>query len=66
MNTENNRTEKNPARTRAPVDVTVAQLAGFDEIIDVRSESEVAEDHIPGAINCPVRSEEHTSELQSH
>jgi tRNA 2-selenouridine synthase len=33
---------------------TVAQLAEFDEIIDVRSESEFAEDHIPGAINCPV------------
>lgn len=34
--------------------VTVAQLAEFDEVIDVRSESEFAEDHIPGAINCPV------------
>lgn len=34
--------------------VTVAQLAEFDEIIDVRSEAEFAEDHIPGAINCPV------------
>jgi tRNA 2-selenouridine synthase len=26
----------------------------FDDIIDVRSPSEFAEDHIPGAINCPV------------
>ena len=34
--------------------VTVAQLAQFDEIIDVRSEAEFALDHIPGAINCPV------------
>jgi tRNA 2-selenouridine synthase len=34
--------------------VTVAQLADFDEIIDVRSESEFAADHIPGALNCPV------------
>ena len=33
---------------------TVAQLREFDEIIDVRSPSEYAEDHIPGAINCPV------------
>jgi tRNA 2-selenouridine synthase len=33
---------------------TVAQLAEFDEVIDVRSESEFAEDHVPGAINCPV------------
>lgn len=29
-------------------------LAEFDSIIDVRSPSEFAEDHIPGAINCPV------------
>jgi len=34
--------------------VTVAQLSEFDEIIDARSEGEFAEDHIPGAINCPV------------
>ena len=39
---------------RGPVPVTVAQLSEFDEIIDVRSESEFAEDHIPGAISCPV------------
>jgi tRNA 2-selenouridine synthase len=29
-------------------------LADYDSIIDVRSESEFALDHIPGAINCPV------------
>ncbi|HEX9179650.1 MAG TPA: tRNA 2-selenouridine(34) synthase MnmH [Burkholderiales bacterium] len=40
-----------PERKRA---VTVAQLAGFDEIIDARSPSEYAEDHVPGAVNCPV------------
>jgi tRNA 2-selenouridine synthase len=33
---------------------TVAQLSDFEELIDVRSESEYREDHIPGAINCPV------------
>ena len=33
---------------------TVAQLHEFDEIVDVRTPSEFAEDHIPGAINCPV------------
>jgi len=38
--------------------VTVAQLADFDEIIDTRSESEFAADHIPGAINCPVLNDE--------
>ncbi|MEY4730871.1 MAG: hypothetical protein RL020_2029 [Pseudomonadota bacterium] len=30
------------------------QLGEFDQIIDVRSPGEFAEDHIPGAINCPV------------
>lgn len=29
-------------------------FAGFDDIIDVRSPSEFAEDHLPGAINLPV------------
>src|SRR5687767_8810141 len=38
--------------------VTVAQLDGFDEIIDVRSPSEFAEDHIPGAVNHPVLNNE--------
>jgi tRNA 2-selenouridine synthase len=38
--------------------VTVTQLAGFDEVIDVRSEAEYAQDHIPGAINCPVLNDE--------
>lgn len=37
---------------------TVAQLHEFDEIVDVRSPSEYAEDHVPGAINCPVLSDE--------
>ena len=35
-------------------EITVAQLSGFDEVIDARSESEFADDHIPGAISCPV------------
>ena len=38
--------------------VNVAQLQDFDEIVDVRSPSEYALDHIPGAINCPVLSDE--------
>jgi tRNA 2-selenouridine synthase len=36
----------------------VPTLDDFDAIIDVRSESEFAEDHIPGAINCPVLDDE--------
>lgn len=37
-----------------PATVTVAQLPEFDEIVDVRSEGEFAEDHMPGAVNCPA------------
>lgn len=39
--------------------VSLTQLAAlpFDQIIDVRSPSEYAEDHIPGAINLPVLSD---------
>ncbi len=36
----------------------LSQLADFDEIIDVRTPAEFADDHIPGAINCPVLSNE--------
>ncbi len=37
---------------------TVAQLAGFDEIIDARTPAEFAEDRIPGAVNLPVLEDE--------
>jgi len=36
---------------------TVAHLDAFDEVIDVRTPSEFAEDHVPGACNCPVLSD---------
>lgn len=36
----------------------LAQLAEFDDIIDVRTPAEFADDHIPGAINCPVFTDE--------
>jgi tRNA 2-selenouridine synthase len=39
-------------------DEILPQLDQFDAVIDVRSESEFAEDHIPGAINCPVLNDE--------
>lgn len=32
----------------------IGDLLAFDEIIDVRSPAEFAEDHIPGSLNCPV------------
>jgi tRNA 2-selenouridine synthase len=58
-----NSTTKDPAPSRAPrstpgerapLQCTVDELEQYDEIIDVRSESEFREDHIPGALNCPV------------
>ena len=38
--------------------VGLAQLDDFDEVIDVRSPAEFALDHVPGAVNCPVLSNE--------
>jgi tRNA 2-selenouridine synthase len=43
-----------PARDRA----TVAQLPEFDDIIDARTPAEFALDHIPGACNLPVLSDD--------
>lgn len=36
------------------VDANELDLVGYDEIIDVRAPIEFAEDHVPGAINLPV------------
>jgi tRNA 2-selenouridine synthase len=48
---------------REPALVTVAQLPEFDEIIDVRSESEFAADHVCGAVNCPVLDDEQRARI---
>lgn len=45
-------------RTVASEPLTLAQLAQFDDIIDVRSPSEFRDDHIPGAVNFPVLNDE--------
>ena len=37
-----------------PFETILPQLDDFDTIIDARSPSEFALDHLPGAINCPV------------
>jgi tRNA 2-selenouridine synthase len=37
-----------------PDTATIAQIDLFDEVIDVRSPAEYAEDHVPGAHNYPV------------
>lgn len=36
-----------------PAAEAAARLSGFDTVIDARSESEYAEDHLPGAVNWP-------------
>ena len=38
-------------------------LHDYDSIIDVRSESEFALDHVPGAINCPVLNDDERVEV---
>ncbi|MDP1631708.1 MAG: tRNA 2-selenouridine(34) synthase MnmH [Caulobacter sp.] len=43
--------------------VDPAKLAGFDDIIDVRSPGEFAEDHMPGAINLPVLNDAERAEI---
>ncbi|WP_114966619.1 tRNA 2-selenouridine(34) synthase MnmH [Alkalilacustris brevis] len=40
----------------APATLAELLAAGFDDIIDVRSPAEYAEDHIPGAVNLPALS----------
>lgn len=42
---------------------TVADLEKYQEIIDVRSPAEFAEDHIPGALNYPVLDDEQRAEV---
>lgn len=41
----------------------INELASFDEIIDVRSPAEFADDHIPGSINCPVLDDQQRVEV---
>ena len=36
------------------VEISAGALARFDELIDTRSPAEFGDDHIPGAISCPV------------
>src|SRR5882672_7846455 len=45
-------------RTLKNLLVALDRLADFDEIVDVRTPLEFAEDHIPGALNAPVLSNE--------
>ncbi|MEA5535013.1 tRNA 2-selenouridine(34) synthase MnmH [Crocosphaera sp. XPORK-15E] len=47
----------------SPIYVKFNQQKKYDEIIDVRSENEFLEDHIPGAINLPVLNNEERKEV---
>ncbi|MBV8467590.1 MAG: tRNA 2-selenouridine(34) synthase MnmH [Burkholderiales bacterium] len=42
---------------------TLDDLFAFDAIIDVRSPAEFAEDHVPGAINCPILDDAQRAEV---
>lgn len=45
------------------LDAIGGALAGFDDIIDVRAPAEFAEDHLPGAINLPVLSDDERAQV---
>ena len=52
-----------PPITRVLADTALADLDQFDTIIDVRSPTEFADDHIPGAINLPVLDDQQRAEI---
>ena len=43
--------------------LTLAELGGFDAVIDARSPAEYAEDHLPGAINAPTLDDRERAEV---
>jgi len=47
-------------------DLSAEELERFDAVIDVRSPSEYAEDHIPGAINLPVLDDDERARIGTH
>jgi len=51
------------AEVRVAEDAEPATLGEFDVIVDARSPSEFAEDHIPGAINLPVLDDAERAEV---
>ncbi len=48
-----------------PAAEAIARLAGFDAVIDARTEAEFAEDHVPGALNWPSLSNAERVEVGS-
>ncbi len=51
-----------PAPVRPPL-ASLDELDDFDTVIDARSPAEFADDHIPGAINCPVLDDAQRAEI---
>ncbi len=51
-----------PAPVRPPL-ASLNELDEFDTVIDVRSPAEFADDHIPGAISCPVLDDAQRAEV---
>lgn len=45
------------------IDTDTLDLTAFDEVIDVRSPAEYAEDHVPGAVNLPVLDDAQRAEV---
>jgi len=45
------------------VEMSASVLAQFDAVVDVRSPAEYAEDHLPGAISCPVLDDAERAEV---
>lgn len=43
-----------PPAAAQPLPLSLKDLERFDTIIDVRSPAEFSEDHVPGALSCPV------------
>jgi len=48
---------------RITAEAAIARLAAFDAVIDARSESEFAEDHLPGAGNWPTLNDAERAEI---
>lgn len=46
-----------------PAEEAIARLADFDAVIDARSESEHAEDRLPGAVNWPTLNDEERARI---
>ncbi len=51
------------AQQRITAEAAIERLRAFDAVIDARSESEFAEDHLPGAVNWPSLNDAERAEI---